>query len=124
MRSEPMKGQTSIIVSITNDLLSMRKETERGCIDSLISLAFTSSDDTETVISQSIQALQDAKEQFERAATELIREAGQENCSEEVQKFIEVQRSNCVGNLVWSLQTKRYNMVEVMNEDGSHIFTL
>ncbi|RYC58007.1 hypothetical protein CHU98_g8203 [Xylaria longipes] len=104
MRSEPMRAiwrQTNIIISITNDLLSMRKEMERGCIDSLVPLAFTSSDDTETVISQSIQALQDAKEQFERAATGLIREAGQENCSEEVQKFIEVQRSNCVGNLVW-----------------------
>ncbi|KAI0967214.1 isoprenoid synthase domain-containing protein [Xylaria arbuscula] len=95
--------QTNIIISITNDLLSMKKEIERGCIDSLVPLAFASSDDTKTVISQAIQLLKAAKAQFERLATALIQEAGEGDCSVKVQRFIEVQRSNCVGNLIWRL---------------------
>ncbi|KAI0400193.1 isoprenoid synthase domain-containing protein [Xylaria palmicola] len=126
MRSESMTAiwrQTNIIISITNDLLSMRKEIERGCIDSLVPLVFASSDDTGIATSQAIQLLEAAKAQFDRSATALIREGIQAGYSVEVQRFIEVQRSNCVGNLIWSLQTKRYNMAEAMNEDGSHTLT-
>ncbi|KAI0190865.1 isoprenoid synthase domain-containing protein [Astrocystis sublimbata] len=125
MECLPMKAiwrQTNIIISVTNDLMSLRKEMEHGCIDSLVPLAFASADDTEAVISNSIQMLKVAKEQFEQAATMLAKEAEQEQCSAEVEKFIETQKSNCVGNLVWSLQTGRYKMRDVMNKDGSHTF--
>jgi len=104
MQSESMKSiwtETNIIISITNDLLSLRKEIVRGCIDSIVPLAFVSMDDTSTVIAHTINALRASKNRFDLAAEALVGEARQSNCIDDVQRFIQVQRSNCVGNLVW-----------------------
>lgn len=94
--------ETNIIVSITNDLLSLRKEISRGCIDSLVPLTFASTNDLEEAISLSVAALQASKERFDEAAKNLL--VGRAETGElyqQLQAFIEVQRSNCVGNITW-----------------------
>ncbi|KAI0806413.1 hypothetical protein GGR55DRAFT_652543 [Xylaria sp. FL0064] len=54
-----------------------------------------------SAISHSILILREAKEGFEQAAIVLIEESHELGCSDEIQEFIDVQKSNCVGNLVW-----------------------
>lgn len=97
--------ETNIIISITNDLLSLRKEMRLGCIDSIIPLTFASTRDIRMALELSITALRASKTRFEDAAKTLLQEARCNEDSEEftrqLEQFIDVQRSNCVGNLVW-----------------------
>ncbi|KAJ4393000.1 hypothetical protein N0V93_002204 [Gnomoniopsis smithogilvyi] len=120
--------ETNIIISITNDLLSLRKEMRFDCIDSIVPLTFASTCDIHMALDLSIKALRASKTRFDEAAKTLLKEACYGKKSEEVTKqleqFIEVQRSNCVGNLVWSLRTRRYNETDLLVEDGSQTFTL
>lgn len=94
--------ETNIIISITNDLLSLRKEIRLGCIDSIVPLTFASTIDFQEAMSLSVAALRASKERFDKASKDLL--AGiveTEELYKQVQVFIDVQRSNCVGNLVW-----------------------
>lgn len=105
MRSEPMQtvwDETNVIISITNDLLSLRKEMKLDCIDSIVPLTFATTNNVPTAISESVAALAASKERVDAAAKALmIRSYKDEETLKQVQDFIEVQRSNCVGNLVW-----------------------
>lgn len=109
MRSSEMQAlwdETNIIISITNDLLSLRKEMKLGCIDSIIPLTFALTRDIQTAVDQSVAALKASKERFDEAARKLL--SGDNSCikanpeiKSQLAEFIQVQRSNCVGNLIW-----------------------
>jgi hypothetical protein len=139
--------ETNVIISITNDLLSLRKEMQLDCIDSIVPLVFASTGDVQRAVSEAVGALRAARERFDAAADELLaRRYEDEEIRSQVDQFIEVQRSNCVGNLVWrwaspsflgpgsgqrrsadlfySLETLRYKMGELTSEDGSQTFIL
>jgi hypothetical protein len=94
--------ETNVIISITNDLLSLRKEMKLGCIDSIVPLTFASTINLQQAISESVAALQASKERFDVAASTLLARTDLEDVTyKQVQAFIQVQRSNCVGNLIW-----------------------
>jgi len=117
--------ETNVIISITNDLLSLRKEMQLDCIDSIVPLLFASTGDVQRAISEAVGSLRAARERFDKAAEELMaRRYEDEEIRSQVEQFIEVQRSNCVGNLVWSLETLRYKMGELTSEDGGQTFIL
>ncbi|KAJ2990753.1 hypothetical protein NUW58_g2797 [Xylaria curta] len=128
MDSDPMRAiwdETNTIVSVANDLLSLKKEMRLGCIGSIVPLTFTSTNNLDEAISLSVGVLAASKKRFDEAAKELL--AGipkTEELYQQVQEFIQVQRSNGVGNLIWSLETNRYGLSRVENKDGSHEFTL
>lgn len=94
--------ETNVIISITNDLLSLRKEMKLGCIDSIVPLTFASTNDVQQAISESVASLRVSKERLDRAAAALLKGRDEEDeIHEQLQRFIQVQKSNCVGNLVW-----------------------
>ncbi|KAI0002390.1 isoprenoid synthase domain-containing protein [Xylariaceae sp. FL0662B] len=117
--------ETNVIISITNDLLSLRKEISLDCIDSIVPLTFTSTNDLQEAMALSVAALRTSKERFDEAAKVLLAGIGErQEVYRQVLKFIQVQRSNCVGNLVWSLETQRYGVSGSENKDRSLRFTL
>lgn len=94
--------ETNVIISITNDLLSLRKEMQLDCIDSIVPLVFASTGDVQRAVSEAVGALRAARERFDDAAEDLMaRRYEHEDTRSQVEEFIKVQRSNCVGNLVW-----------------------
>ncbi|KAF4121953.1 hypothetical protein GMORB2_1793 [Geosmithia morbida] len=105
MRSPPMQAiwdETNIMISITNDLLSLMKEMRLGCIDSVVPLTFMITRNIPQAISKTIEVLQQSKARFDAASKEVIeQQCGDDFLRQEVSEFIQVQRSNCVGNLVW-----------------------
>ncbi|RYP85752.1 hypothetical protein DL769_000926 [Monosporascus sp. CRB-8-3] len=122
---EAIWDETNLIISITNDLVSLKKEMRLDCIDSIVPLTFALTNNIQKAISESLAALKSSKERFNEAAKALLSgQAEDEEMYQRVNRFIEVQKSNCVGNLIWSLETQRYSMLEVVNEDGSQTFTL
>ncbi|KAH7324237.1 isoprenoid synthase domain-containing protein [Stachybotrys elegans] len=118
--------ETNIIISITNDLLSLRKEIKLGCLDSIVPLTFATTMDMNEAMALSVAALQASKKRFDEAARELLSEEPrlEPEVQEKIREFIEIQRSNCVGNLIWSLETKRYDVSGVRNNDQSIDFSL
>ncbi|KAI1332884.1 isoprenoid synthase domain-containing protein [Xylariaceae sp. FL0255] len=128
MNSAAMRAiwdETNIIISITNDLLSLKKEIRLGCIDSIVPLTLATTNDLHEAIKLSVAALEASKQRFDAAATDLLSVVSQaKDMHEQVRQFIQVQRSNCVGNLVWSLETQRYDVSGHANEDGILNFTL
>jgi hypothetical protein len=93
--------ETNVIISITNDLLSLRKEMQLGCIDSIVPLTFASTNNIQQAISESVAALRASKERFDEAARTLVSDGDEDLTYKQVQMFIQIQRSNCVGNLIW-----------------------
>jgi hypothetical protein len=95
-------NETNIIISITNDLLSLRKEIRQGCVNSIVPLTFAATNDVQTAITATVEALKASKERFDYAATDLLTASqDDQDLYPEINRFIEVQRSNCVGNLLW-----------------------
>ncbi|KAI1812483.1 isoprenoid synthase domain-containing protein [Poronia punctata] len=112
--------ETNIIISITNDLLSLRKEIRLGCIDSFVPLTFASTQDIDEAVSLAVTALRASKARFDQAAQSLLTMTGvTKDIHKQVEDFIQIQRSNCVGNLVWSLETQRYDVSGVIKKDRS-----
>jgi hypothetical protein len=104
MESDSMQiiwRETNMIISMINDLLSLRKEMRLGCIDSIVPLTFAITKDVQSAISQSVEAVMASKDAFDKAATALLSDVEDKGLRDKVRQFIEAQRSNCVGNLVW-----------------------
>lgn len=99
---ETIWQETNVIISITNDLVSLKKEMRLDCLDSVVPLTFALTNDIQDAVSKSLVALRSSKDRFDQAAKALLSEQTEdEKTYHEVQDFIEVQRSNCVGNLIW-----------------------
>ena len=95
-------NETNKIISITNDLLSLRKELRQGCIDSMIPLSCATGKSAQDAIIDATNELKVAKDRFDNAAAGLIAGCGSDKALlRQLSAFIEVCRSNCVGNLIW-----------------------
>jgi len=118
--------ETNVIISLQNDLVSLKKEMKVGGIDNFVPLVYVCTGDVQQAIELSMHALQTSRERFEAAAQQLLALSSEENdeLMLSVHAYIEVMRSNCVGNLNWSLQTGRYMLEESLQADGSYKFTL
>ncbi|ROV86801.1 hypothetical protein VMCG_10850 [Cytospora schulzeri] len=103
MQCSAMKAlwdETNIIISITNDLLSLRKEMKLGCIDSIVPLTFAVTKDLQVASSAVLTSLRASKKRFDEAASMLS--MGDSSWTEvesgvqkQIERFIQVQRSNC-----------------------------
>ncbi|KAK7743371.1 hypothetical protein SLS62_010645 [Diatrype stigma] len=94
--------ETNVIISVTNDLVSLKKEMRLDCIDSIVPLTSALINHIQEAISKSPVALKCLKDRFDQAENSLLSQhLGDEKTRQKVEEFIEVQRSNCVGNLIW-----------------------
>ncbi|TAQ83097.1 hypothetical protein B7494_g8579 [Chlorociboria aeruginascens] len=120
--------ETNVIISITNDLLSLRKEIRLGCVDSVVPLTCATGVDVEVAIQEAVRQLEESKRRLDEAAVELEAENRSQSplVQDNVRRFIRVCQTNCTGNLIWSLSTARYGMAEagVRVSDGKHSFAL
>ncbi|KAG9242949.1 isoprenoid synthase domain-containing protein [Calycina marina] len=117
MDSQTMRDiwdETNIIISITNDLLSLKKEIRQGCVDSVVPLTCAALMDVDLAIQDVVAQLEASRQRFEVAARDLeTQNAGEsEEMRERIRHFIRVCQTNCTGNLIWSLKTARYGMAE------------
>lgn len=97
-----ISNETNVTIWITNDLVSLEKEMRLDCIDSVVPLTFALTNDIQEAISKSPGALRSSQDRFDQAAKALLSEqAEDERTCQKVESFVEAQKSNCVGNLIW-----------------------
>ncbi|KAI0398124.1 isoprenoid synthase domain-containing protein [Xylariaceae sp. FL0594] len=94
--------ETNLLFSITNDLVSFRKEFRTGSVENMVPLTFATTFDMGVAVAQLVGALQASRDRFDKAADALLAEAERRGCSKsDVESYIQLLRNNNVGNLVW-----------------------
>ncbi|MCJ1393494.1 hypothetical protein MMC18_006369 [Xylographa bjoerkii] len=132
--------ETNKIISMTNDLLSLKKEfvnlPENGskigqpagsdpCIMNHIPLAFAEQEhkDLQLVINQAAEFIKTAVHTFDTTASSVLARPRDDPISEtHLHDFIQGCRENCTGNLEWSFKTMRYGLRGLRQADGSVSF--
>ena len=104
--------QTNLIISVVNDMLSLKKEIARNSFQSLIPLLYNRVGNAQAAVDQTTQILIEYVAGFEETAKRLlashsVRDVGSFS---QLQDFVAGCRFYCTGNLVWSLKTQRYGI--------------
>ena len=94
--------EMNVIISLMNDLISIKKELLQDNIESYIPLACASGKGVQDAIADAVRQLELSKQRFDEAEVDLIQYCKQNSLlSFELTDFIEVCKSNCVGNILW-----------------------
>ncbi|KAH6662813.1 isoprenoid synthase domain-containing protein [Halenospora varia] len=111
--------ETNIIISISNDIVSIKKEVLQEQVDTLIPLLTERHGSAQTAIDVAFKLLCASVESFERVSKRfLARHAGDKELSEKLEKFVDGCRYACTGNLNWSLGSGRYLLGAKTTENG------
>lgn len=104
----------NIIISTTNDILSLKKEIARGSIGSMIPLQYVQSRNVQTAVDQTTKFLAKTVKAFEQRMRHLlaIEKRGSDEQKSHIDDFIKGCQFYCSGNLTWSLATHRYGIYE------------
>ncbi|KAI1734371.1 isoprenoid synthase domain-containing protein [Xylaria scruposa] len=114
--------ETNMIVSIMNDMLSLKKEVDLCHVDTLVPILFLEHGSLQTAIDRVISMVQSSMKRLDCAEKELLRcYASSATLTRDLQLFIRNCKHTCTGNLNWTLQSKRYNLNVDSTSGAVHI---
>lgn len=132
-----LRTQVGVLLSLLNDLLSLKKELGTGCVLNAVATLFTPGKSLDEVVEELLGKLHDAVVEFDTAAAALTEAAGDHKRL--AQDHIDAYRAIVTGTLefTWvshhcsscctrlnrliqaSLRSPRYNIAKLLREDGS-----
>ena len=104
---------TNIIISITNDMFSFKKEIGHSRLDNLIVLLYLRSGSLQSAMHGAFEQVRKAKNELDMVGARLVSEYSSSKHPElgqDVQKFVDCCKTMCTGNNTWSLKTERYRL--------------
>ncbi|KAH6717257.1 isoprenoid synthase domain-containing protein [Leptodontidium sp. MPI-SDFR-AT-0119] len=115
-----LSDESNIIVVITNDMLSLKKEIAQRQIDSLIPLSVPVCGGVQEAIDQAHIDLLASVARFDAEAEKILSKPNTTGMSNnELRIFVEGCRKCWVGNFNWSLCTGRYGLGAIDQKNGS-----
>lgn len=116
---ETMVVQTTLIIGITNDIFSARKEIADGAPDNSIPSLWLASRNLTTAMNTAVDILKTAIAEFE-AAERQVKESSAANSLETIRllAFIESLKTNVTGHEEWSMRCRRYGLQDRVGEKG------
>ncbi|KAK2056861.1 terpenoid synthase [Colletotrichum caudatum] len=113
-----MVQSVAVIVGLTNDLLSLRKELRKGRTLSAVPVRLWNNpdDDMEAVVGEVVDDIEKAVRQFDVCERRLINQSQADG--DKTRQIAATLKTICTGNLTWSLATERYSVGEPA-ADGS-----
>ncbi|KAL2058800.1 hypothetical protein ABVK25_000091 [Lepraria finkii] len=116
--------ETNVIISASNDMLSIKKEFANGQIDNLVSLlSFNENIRAQDAMDKADTMVRSAKARFENARKSLeTRYSNDTVVGRQVHDFIEGCKYNITGNHNWSLISTRYGLAKA-RKGNSLVFT-
>ncbi|CAG8949918.1 hypothetical protein HYFRA_00004248 [Hymenoscyphus fraxineus] len=112
MRGEKMRllwDETNIIISTSNDILSIKKEIAQEQVDTLIPLLTQRHGSPQAAIDAAFEILSASVKSFEAVSKDLYAQYSEDQyLLLKLEKFIRGCRYACTGNLNWSLCSGRY----------------
>ncbi|KAI1774249.1 isoprenoid synthase domain-containing protein [Hypoxylon cercidicola] len=114
MRSDLMQAiwnETNIIISVSNDILSIKKEIDQSQVDTLIPVLFLQGGSLQDAVDQATNMVRAAVERFD-AAEKSMHEcfAASPETLESVRRFIDNCKHGCTANFNWSMSSGRYKL--------------
>ncbi|KAI9779304.1 MAG: hypothetical protein M1816_003617 [Peltula sp. TS41687] len=105
MREDDMRAlwdQINVIISTTNDILSIKKEIAQEQVDTLIPLLYLRHGSIQGAVDDAMEILHSSVEAFDSTSQRLLaRHHQDEVVHNKLQKFIDGCKYACTGNLNW-----------------------
>lgn len=145
---EFLTTQCNLIISLTNDILSLKKEVEAGATDSAIPILFADKQDFSDATQTAVDMITNSKKAFDdvvqlicwNSSTEEERKQLKFFVAEETSKhyplnvealnfmpeesvlsFITALQTMVTGNIAWSMRSKRYGLQKVLTSGSRKI---
>ncbi|KAI1503050.1 terpenoid synthase [Biscogniauxia marginata] len=103
--------ETNMIISTTNDILSIKKEIAQSQTDTLIPLLLTQLGSVQAAVNQAVEIVRLSIHRFEAAEQNILQRY---SCAPDVQadirRYVEGCKFACTANLKWSLTSGRYKL--------------
>ncbi|KAK5999322.1 hypothetical protein QM012_005597 [Aureobasidium pullulans] len=112
--------EVNLNMSLSNDMLSLRKEIKHGDIDSIVPvLIFNTNLTVQEAIADTCTQLQKNIGRFDQWSDELCTavQVKQPSILEDVKSFITGCKYNQMANLMWSLKTSRYGLGDIPRDE-------
>ncbi|EMC92457.1 hypothetical protein BAUCODRAFT_78588 [Baudoinia panamericana UAMH 10762] len=105
---------TNEVISLTNDILSVKKEAADGAVHNALIILFAELGDLDAAVASAMALLRRLTAQFEVVAERLLQSVETMSTAEQqsVRTIIKGCQYQCTGNLAWSLSTPRYGVVQ------------
>ncbi|PLB51409.1 terpenoid synthase [Aspergillus steynii IBT 23096] len=100
----------NIIVSSTNDILSLKKEIAQGQTDSLVPILYLQYGSLQTAVDEAADMIFSSAKEFDQLAEKLLSSQPEDDAQDNLRKFIDGCRYCCSANLNWSLRSKRFKL--------------
>lgn len=105
--------QTSMIICIVNDMLSIKKEIAQDETDSLLPILVGQGKSPQAAMDHAFGMVQSAKWALDAAARRLSEKArasySEQTCCD-LDRFVDSCRMACTGSTVWSIESGRYKI--------------
>ncbi|KAK6717359.1 hypothetical protein SNK03_000546 [Fusarium graminearum] len=117
--------QVCILLSLLNDVLSLKKELQTDCVINAVAAMMEPSTTLDMAIAELEVRMRTAVEEFNNAASKLIKDTEAEReIRSLVEKYVEGCRCIVTGTLEFTLTSPRYNISKLVQEEGSLKITL
>jgi hypothetical protein len=122
-----LQERANYIVSITNDILSLRRELDQGLLNNICVLLFLRQPSGQKqrlqhAVNEALELVQGAMADFDRIALHLLASYASNGSDVTLQyqlkEFIDGCRKMCTGSITWSYGNKRYGLDEELGSIG------
>ncbi|UKZ63292.1 uncharacterized protein TrAtP1_004521 [Trichoderma atroviride] len=114
------RKQANVLFGLLNDVISLKKELNMDCVINAVCTLLRPETPLDEVMAQIYQKLQDAVRLFDTAARELLDQFGDNDLFYDLsEELIDGHRSVVTGTLEFMLKSPRYNISQLLREDGS-----
>ncbi|KAI5922917.1 isoprenoid synthase domain-containing protein [Camillea tinctor] len=111
--------EANIIICVTNDMMSIKKEVEQSQTDSLIPLLYLKFGSIQKAMNHATDMIKTAIGNFDKAEKALLAEYSSDPAiQEDIRKFVEATKYACTSNLNWGLTSGRYRLGVQSMEGG------
>ena len=117
--------QCNLLISITNDILSLKKELRIGIADSAIPILFSLTRDLDEAMKHTVEILESSKQVFDEAEQRVLTRlgiAGDEEKRARTKKYIDSLKTMVTGNVAWSMRSERYGLTEMKGKEKRVVF--
>ncbi|RSL80390.1 hypothetical protein CEP51_006615 [Fusarium floridanum] len=112
--------QVCILLSLLNDMLSLKKELRTDCAINAVSALIEPGVSLDEVVAQLEQRMRMAVKEFDEAAERLLQMAGpDDDLRGLVRRYIDGCRTTVTGTLEFTLTSPRYKIAKLVQQDGS-----
>lgn len=110
--------ETTFGISMSNDILSLKKELQSDGILSAIPLRVCRGIPIQAAVGEAMVELQESIDRMNVGAKKIILDALPED-KEKITAYVDVMKTNQTGHHYWSIRSGRYYIVGTVQEDGS-----